>query len=88
MTQTLFIVCYKPRSVGRMPLGFFLFSLARLSPDRWVILRNLPIRTSRFIVSLNKYLDAVKHGFAVGTRFRMRFEGEDTPEKRYGCSAI
>ncbi|CAA7402509.1 unnamed protein product [Spirodela intermedia] len=52
MTQTLFIVCYKPR-------------------------------TSRFIVSLNKYLESVKHGFAVGTRFKMRFEGEDTPEKSF-----
>ncbi|CAA6665752.1 unnamed protein product [Spirodela intermedia] len=50
MTQTLFIVCYKPR-------------------------------TSRFIVSLNKYLESVKHGFAVGTRFKMRFEGRTLRRK-------
>lgn len=52
MTQTLFIVCYKPR-------------------------------TSQFIVNLNKYLDSVKQGFEVGTRFRMKFEGEDIPEKSF-----
>lgn len=40
-------------------------------------------RTSQFIIGLNKYLESVSHGFGVGMRFKMRFEGEDTPERRY-----
>lgn len=40
-------------------------------------------RTSQFIVGLNKYLEAVSHGFSLGMRFRMRFEGEDSPERRF-----
>ncbi|KAG1367663.1 auxin response factor 11 [Cocos nucifera] len=40
-------------------------------------------RTSQFIVRVNKYLEAVKNGFAVGMRFKMGFEGEDVPEKRF-----
>ncbi|XP_008807236.2 auxin response factor 11-like isoform X2 [Phoenix dactylifera] len=39
-------------------------------------------RISQFIVRVNKYLEAAKNGFAVGMRFKMRFEGEDVPEKR------
>lgn len=45
-------------------------------------------RTSQFIVSLNKYLDAVKHGFTVGMRFKMVFEGEDSPERRFSGTII
>ncbi|XLS90414.1 hypothetical protein HN51_066422, partial [Arachis hypogaea] len=37
-------------------------------------------RRSQFIVGLNKYLEAMNHKFAVAMRFKMRFEGEDTPE--------
>ncbi|XP_057778616.1 auxin response factor 18-like [Salvia miltiorrhiza] len=40
-------------------------------------------RTSQFIIGLNKYLEAMKHGFSVGMRFKMRFEGEDSPERRF-----
>ncbi|KAF9616419.1 hypothetical protein IFM89_029673 [Coptis chinensis] len=40
-------------------------------------------RTSQFIISLNKYLEAINHGFTVGMRFKMRFEGEDSPERRF-----
>ncbi|XP_026666308.1 auxin response factor 1-like isoform X2 [Phoenix dactylifera] len=40
-------------------------------------------RISQYIVGVNKYLEAVKHGFTVGMRFKMRFEGEDVPEKRF-----
>ncbi|KAL8138423.1 hypothetical protein V2J09_004424 [Rumex salicifolius] len=40
-------------------------------------------RSSQFIVTVNKYLEAVKHGFAVGMRFNMRFEGDDSPDKRF-----
>lgn len=52
MTQTLFLVYYKPR-------------------------------ICQFIIGVNKYLEAVRHGFSMGMRFRMRFEGEDTPERRF-----
>lgn len=40
-------------------------------------------RTSQFIIPVNKYLEAMKNGFAVGMRFKMRFEGEDSPERRF-----
>lgn len=40
-------------------------------------------RMSQFIVGLNKYLESVDNGFKVGMRFKMKFEGEDTPERRY-----
>ncbi|KAL8456415.1 hypothetical protein ACS0TY_034572 [Phlomoides rotata] len=39
-------------------------------------------RTSQFIISLNKYLEAINHDFGVGMRFKMCFEGEDSPERR------
>ncbi|KAK4418500.1 Auxin response factor 11 [Sesamum alatum] len=40
-------------------------------------------RTSQFIIGLNKYLEAMQQGFSVGMRFKMRFEGEDSPERRF-----
>ncbi|KAL3832851.1 hypothetical protein ACJIZ3_007587 [Penstemon smallii] len=40
-------------------------------------------RTSQFIVGMNKYLEAMSHGFSIGMRFKMRFEGEDSPERRH-----
>ncbi|PRQ58506.1 putative transcription factor ARF family [Rosa chinensis] len=40
-------------------------------------------RTSQFIVGLNKYLEAINNKFSVGMRFKMRFEGEDSPERRF-----
>ncbi|XP_055819582.1 auxin response factor 9-like isoform X2 [Solanum dulcamara] len=40
-------------------------------------------RTSQFIVGLNKYLEAVNHQYSVGMRFKMHFEGEESPEKRF-----
>lgn len=36
----------------------------------------------QFLVGVNKYLEAVSHNFSVGMRFKMRFEGEDSPERR------
>lgn len=38
---------------------------------------------SQFVIGLNKYLESIDNGFKVGMRFKMRFEGEDTPERRY-----
>lgn len=40
-------------------------------------------RTSQFIISLNKYLETIKNGYEVGMRFKMRFEGEESPERRF-----
>lgn len=42
------------------------------------------LRTSRseFIVSINKYLEARNHKLSVGMRFKMRFEGDEVPERR------
>ncbi|KAK8954308.1 Auxin response factor 18 [Platanthera zijinensis] len=40
-------------------------------------------RTSQFIIGVNKYLEAEKSGLSLGTRFKMRFEGDDVPEKKY-----
>ncbi|KAG4174069.1 hypothetical protein ERO13_A11G097700v2 [Gossypium hirsutum] len=39
--------------------------------------------TSQFIIGVNKYLEAINNGFSVGMRFKMRFEGEDSPERRF-----
>lgn len=56
-----------------------------LSPTTSKLLNILPYdRTSRstFLVSLNKYLEAQNHKLSVGMRFKMRFEGEEVPERR------
>ncbi|XP_010915982.1 auxin response factor 11 [Elaeis guineensis] len=45
-------------------------------------------RTSQFIVGVNKYLEAVKNGFTVGMRFKMRFESEDVPEKWFTGTVV
>ncbi|KAK1258032.1 Auxin response factor 1 [Acorus gramineus] len=46
------------------------------------------MRTIQFIIGVNKYLETVKNGFAVGMRFKMRFEGEDVPEKRFSGTIV
>nr|URM60557.1 auxin response factor [Gymnema sylvestre] len=47
-------------------------------------------RTSRseFIVSINKYLDARSHKLSVGMRFKMMFEGEEVPERRFSGTIV
>ncbi|KAL2513763.1 Auxin response factor 1 [Forsythia ovata] len=47
-------------------------------------------RTSRseFIVSVNKYLEAQNHKLSVGMRFKMRFEGEEVPERRFSGTIV
>uniref|UniRef100_A0A7N0RBN7 Auxin response factor n=1 Tax=Kalanchoe fedtschenkoi TaxID=63787 RepID=A0A7N0RBN7_KALFE len=45
-------------------------------------------RKSQFIVSVNKYLEANKCGFGVGKRFKMRFEGEDSPERWFSGTIV
>uniref|UniRef100_A0ACD5VZT7 Uncharacterized protein n=1 Tax=Avena sativa TaxID=4498 RepID=A0ACD5VZT7_AVESA len=43
---------------------------------------------SQYIVSVNKYLEATKVGFTVGKRFRMNFEGEDVPVKKFSGTIV
>lgn len=52
--------------------------------DHLIELLSFVLRTSRseFIVSVNKYLEAQNHKLSVGMRFKMRFEGEEVPERR------
>ncbi|RID78591.1 hypothetical protein BRARA_A01401 [Brassica rapa] len=45
-------------------------------------------RTSQFIISLNKYLEAMNSKFSVGMRFKMRFEGDDSPERRFSGTVV
>uniref|UniRef100_A0A7N0SWU0 Auxin response factor n=1 Tax=Kalanchoe fedtschenkoi TaxID=63787 RepID=A0A7N0SWU0_KALFE len=47
-------------------------------------------RTSRseFIVSVNKYLESRNHKLSVGMRFKMRFEGEEVPERRFSGTIV
>ncbi|WZZ25569.1 hypothetical protein YC2023_008970 [Brassica napus] len=44
--------------------------------------------TSQFIISLNKYLEAMNNKFSVGMRFKMRFEGDDSPERRFSGTVV
>ncbi|XP_058090007.1 auxin response factor 1 [Magnolia sinica] len=43
---------------------------------------------SEFIVSVNKYLEARGHKLSVGMRFKMRFEGEEAPERRFSGTIV
>ncbi|CAH8360151.1 unnamed protein product [Eruca vesicaria subsp. sativa] len=45
-------------------------------------------RTSQFIISLNKYLEAMNNKISVGMRFKMRFEGDDSPERRFSGTVV
>ncbi|MED6185544.1 Arf11p [Stylosanthes scabra] len=45
-------------------------------------------RSSQFIIGLNKYLEAVKHKFSVGMRYKMRFEVEESPERRFSGTIV
>ncbi|KAJ8768119.1 hypothetical protein K2173_021059 [Erythroxylum novogranatense] len=47
-------------------------------------------RTSRseFIVSVNRYLEALNPKLSVGMRFKMRFEGEEVPERRFSGTIV
>ncbi|CAH8387030.1 unnamed protein product [Eruca vesicaria subsp. sativa] len=45
-------------------------------------------RISQFIIGVNKYMDALKKGFGIGMRFRMRFEGEESPERIFTGTVV
>lgn len=38
------------------------------------------LRTSQFIISVNKYLEAMNNKFSLGMRLKMRFEADDASE--------
>ena len=86
LTHTLFVVYYKPRFDHCL---HYCKATCLLSGHLILFIFNLLsvlfCRTNQYIIGLNKYLEAVKNGFSVGMRFKMRFEGEDTPERRYLC---
>ncbi|KAK6947932.1 Auxin response factor domain, partial [Dillenia turbinata] len=70
-----------------MHLGVLATASHALQMQTYFIVYYKP-RTSQFIVSVNKYLEAIKNGFEVGMRFKMRFEGEDSPERRFTGTII
>lgn len=41
---------------------------------------------SEFIVPYEQYMESLKVNYTIGMRFKMRFEGEESPEQRYECS--
>lgn len=43
---------------------------------------------SEFIISVNRYLEAKNHKLSVGTRFKMKFEGDEALEKSYSGTII
>ncbi|XP_072981401.1 auxin response factor 18-like isoform X1 [Typha angustifolia] len=43
---------------------------------------------SQFIISVNKYIEAVKSALTVGMRFKMRFEDEDVPDKVFSGTIV
>lgn len=45
-------------------------------------------RTCQYIIGLNKFLQAMHHKFSLGMHFKMRFEGEDSPERRFAGTII
>lgn len=44
---------------------------------------NFRTSPSEFVLHVNKYLEGRNHNFSIGLRFRMRFEGDESPERRY-----
>lgn len=49
---------------------------------------NCRVSSSGFIIPLNKFLKSLDHSYLVGMRFRMRFETEDTGEKRFSLLVL
>lgn len=41
-------------------------------------------RTSpaEFIVPYDQYMESIKNNYSIGMRFKMKFEGEESPEQR------
>ncbi|XP_052194256.1 auxin response factor 9-like [Diospyros lotus] len=65
-----------------MHLGVLATAFHAISSQTFFVVYYKP-RTSQFIIRLNKYLESDNNKFSVGMRFKMRFEGEDYPERRF-----
>ncbi|PKU60181.1 Auxin response factor 2 [Dendrobium catenatum] len=39
---------------------------------------------SDFIIPCTQYMESLKNNHSIGMRFKIRFEGEEAPEQRYG----
>ncbi|KAF4356871.1 hypothetical protein F8388_018551 [Cannabis sativa] len=52
------------------------------------IFRDEETSRSEFLVSVNKYLEAHNQKLSVGMRFKMRFEGEEVPERRFSGTIV
>ncbi|XP_074265012.1 auxin response factor 9-like isoform X2 [Silene latifolia] len=70
-----------------MHLGVLATASHAISTQTFFVVYYKP-RMSQFIIGLNKYLESVNNGVAVGMRFKMRFEGEDTPERRFTGTVV
>ncbi|KAI4376110.1 hypothetical protein MLD38_013902 [Melastoma candidum] len=70
---------------GELRVGVRLFLQLPLTPlqHKPLFVVHYKPRINQFIISLNKYLEFVNNKFVVGMRFKMRFEGEDAPERRF-----
>ena len=82
-TLTRFVVYYKPRLLILYFCSmYFVMSIWILMSCVYFDLLSFDSRASQFLVSLSKYKEAMNTKFLVGMRFKMRFEGEDSPERR------
>ncbi|XP_022952399.1 auxin response factor 2B-like isoform X1 [Cucurbita moschata] len=43
---------------------------------------------SEFVVPYDQYMESIKKSYTIGTRFKMRFEGEEAPEQRFTGTVI
>ncbi|XP_010523495.1 PREDICTED: auxin response factor 2 isoform X2 [Tarenaya hassleriana] len=43
---------------------------------------------SEFIVPFDQYMESVKNNYTIGMRFKMRFEGEESPEQRFTGTVV
>lgn len=63
-------------------------SHAILTGTRFSVFYKPRTSQSEFIVSVNKYLEAQHYKLSVGMRFKMRFEGEEVPERRFSGTIV
>ncbi|KAL9253369.1 Auxin response factor 7-like protein [Drosera capensis] len=63
----------------------FVSSKKLVAGDAFIFLRT---SRSEFLVSVNKYLEARNHEFSLGMRFKMVFEGDEVPERRFSGTIV
>ncbi|KAG5561759.1 hypothetical protein RHGRI_004712 [Rhododendron griersonianum] len=81
-TCCIFNVCYNPSTVSdfAMILNVFLLFLVWKSQCKTLTSR---ASSSEFIIPFCKFSKSLAHSYTVGMRFKMRFEAEDSAERRY-----